>query len=95
MNISLVAERYAKALFELALEKGVVEEVYQDSLKITDICENSKELRLLLKSPIINSGKKTDHSPGHFQQGYSCSFHDVYADHGEKKQGGFYPRHCN
>jgi F-type H+-transporting ATPase subunit delta len=58
MNISLVAERYAKALFELALEKGVVEEVYQDSLKITDICENSRELRLLLKSPIINSGKK-------------------------------------
>ena len=58
MNISLVAERYAKALFELALEKSVVEEVYQDSLMISKICENSKELRLLLKSPIINSGKK-------------------------------------
>lgn len=58
MNFSLVSERYAKALFELALEKSLEEEVYQDSLLITNICENSRELRLLLKSPIINSGKK-------------------------------------
>jgi len=58
MNVSLVAERYAKALFELALEKGAVDDVYQDSLMITTVCEESKELRLLLKSPIINSGKK-------------------------------------
>jgi F-type H+-transporting ATPase subunit delta len=58
MNISLVAERYAKALFELALDKSAVEEVYQDSLMITKVCEESHELRLLLKSPIINSGKK-------------------------------------
>ncbi|MCX6269132.1 MAG: ATP synthase F1 subunit delta [Bacteroidetes bacterium] len=58
MNVSLVAERYAKALFELALEKSEVEEVYQDSLLITKICTESKELRLLLESPIINSGKK-------------------------------------
>jgi F-type H+-transporting ATPase subunit delta len=58
MNVSLVAERYAKALFELALEKGVVEEVYQDSLLISGTCENSRDLRLLLKSPIISSGKK-------------------------------------
>jgi F-type H+-transporting ATPase subunit delta len=58
MNVSLVAERYAKALFDIALEKGAVEEVYQDSLLITKACEESRDLRLLLKSPIINSGKK-------------------------------------
>ena len=58
MNVSLVSERYAKALFELALEKGKVEEVHQDSLLIAKTCEDSKELRLLLQSPIINSGKK-------------------------------------
>lgn len=58
MNVSLVSERYAKALFELALEKNAVDEVYQDSLLITDACEHSRELKLLLKSPIINSGKK-------------------------------------
>jgi len=59
MNLSVVAERYARALFELALEKGVVEAVYQDSLLISSTCDASSELKLLLKSPIINSGKKS------------------------------------
>jgi len=58
MNTYLVSERYAAALFELAVEKDAVEEVYQDSLLILQTCENSKDLRLLLKSPIINTGKK-------------------------------------
>jgi len=58
MNVSLVAERYATALFDLALEKGAGEEIYRDSLLISETCENSKDLRLLLNSPIVNSGKK-------------------------------------
>lgn len=58
MNVSLVSERYARALFELALEKSAGEEIYLDSILITKACEDSRELRLLLKSPIINSGKK-------------------------------------
>jgi len=58
MNVSLVAERYATALFDLALEQKAVEEIYQDSLLISETCENSKDLRLLLDSPIVNSGKK-------------------------------------
>lgn len=58
MNVTLVAKRYANALFQLALETNAVEEIYQDSLLITKTCEESKELRLLLKSPIIRSEKK-------------------------------------
>lgn len=58
MNISLVSERYAEALFDLAVEKGLVEELYNDSLLIIRTCESSRDLRLLLKSPIINAGKK-------------------------------------
>ena len=58
MNVSLVAERYASALFDLALEKNAGEEIYQDSLLISKTCEDSKDLRLLLNSPIVNSGKK-------------------------------------
>ena len=58
MNVSLVAERYATALFDLALEQKAVEEVYQDSLLVSKTCEESKDLRLLLDSPIVNSGKK-------------------------------------
>lgn len=59
MNISLVAERYAAALFELATEKNLVEEVYADSKLISQTCEESRDLRLFLKSPIINTGKKS------------------------------------
>ena len=58
MNISLVAERYAAALFELATEKNKVNEIYADSKLISQTCENSRDLRLFLQSPIINSGKK-------------------------------------
>ncbi len=58
MNVSLLAERYAKALFELALEKGAVEEVCRDSRNIAKICDESRDFRLMLKSPILNSGKK-------------------------------------
>ncbi|MEI7661057.1 MAG: ATP synthase F1 subunit delta [Bacteroidota bacterium] len=58
MNISLVAERYATALFDLGLEQKAVEELYQDSLLVSKTCEASKDLRLLLDSPIVNSGKK-------------------------------------
>jgi len=58
MNVSLVAERYAAALFDLALEKNAGEEVYRDSLLISKTCEGSSDLRFLLNSPIVNSGKK-------------------------------------
>ncbi len=58
MNVSLVAERYANALFQLALERNAVEEVYQDSKLITKTCNENRELVLLLKSPIVQSEKK-------------------------------------
>ena len=58
MNVTLVAGRYAKALFDLAVEKNLADEIFNDSQLIARTCEESRELRLLLKSPIINSGKK-------------------------------------
>lgn len=58
MNISLVAERYAGALLELAIEKNALEEVYNDNLLITGTCDACKELVLLLNSPVINTEKK-------------------------------------
>ena len=58
MNRSLVSERYAAALFELSVEKSTVEAVNADMKTILKACEQSKDLRLLLKSPIIHTGKK-------------------------------------
>jgi F-type H+-transporting ATPase subunit delta len=58
MNMSLVSERYAAALFELSVEKSAVEAVSADMQTILRACEQSRDLRLLLRSPIIQTGKK-------------------------------------
>lgn len=53
-----VASRYAKSLIALALEKGQLEEVYVDMKMLYAACDASRELRLLLTSPVIKSDKK-------------------------------------
>lgn len=53
-----LAGRYAKSLIGLAVERGQLEEVFQDMQYLQAICKSSRELILLLKSPVINSDKK-------------------------------------
>lgn len=55
---SLIAERYAKSLFELALETGKLEEVRKDMDLMVDVCVNNKDFRQMLISPIIRPDKK-------------------------------------
>lgn len=50
--------RYATALFENAQEKGMVEETYNDVRLVSGVCEENRELKLLLKSPVIFGDKK-------------------------------------
>lgn len=50
--------RYATALFDFAAEKNKVEETFNDVQIIADICDKSRELRVMLKSPIVFSDKK-------------------------------------
>ena len=52
-----VAQRYAKALFDLSLEKGQLNEVKNDLDQIIGI--KNKDLDLYLSSPVIKSEKKT------------------------------------
>lgn len=56
MRQTKVASRYAKALFDLALETGRLEEVRQDLLLIAGV--KHEELKVILASPIIRSDKK-------------------------------------
>jgi F-type H+-transporting ATPase subunit delta len=56
MGHSKVAYRYAKALFDLALETGKVDEVHLDLTQINRI--NHKELSAILGSPVIGGEKK-------------------------------------
>jgi len=50
--------RYAKSLFSLALEQNTLEQCKQDMQFIANTCANSRDLSLLLKSPIIKTDQK-------------------------------------
>lgn len=58
MRDSKLARRYAKALFELAIEMKLVEQVYADAELIINVCKENKEFVVMLRSPIIKDVKK-------------------------------------
>jgi len=53
-----VSKRYAKALLSLAIENNILEEAYHDMKLISQAFSYEKELKVVLKSPIIREGKK-------------------------------------
>lgn len=53
MADSRIASRYVKSLLGLAVEQKVLEQVNQDMKLIASTCAKSKDLVLMLKSPII------------------------------------------
>ena len=57
MSVIRIASRYAKSLIDLARDQNVMEEVVSDIKGFSKMVEN-RDLYLLLKSPIINVGKK-------------------------------------
>ncbi len=58
MSSFRIATRYAKSLIQLAQEKNVLDAVFADIKSVDAIFENSRELILLFKSPIIPTDKK-------------------------------------
>lgn len=53
-----LAGRYAKSLLDLAIEKGQLDTVYEDMQFLDAAIKSSRELVILLKSPIIKADKK-------------------------------------
>lgn len=53
-----LAARYAKCLFDLALEKGELEKVHEDMQMLNTICKKSRDFVNFLNSPIIPVEKK-------------------------------------
>lgn len=53
-----VSKRYAKALLSLAIENNILEEAYHDMKLVSQAFSYEKELKIVLKSPIIREGKK-------------------------------------
>ena len=58
MSETRVASRYAKSLLELAVEKGILEEIHKDMRLFMSIAEENHAFPLMLKNPIINQDKK-------------------------------------
>jgi len=59
MNDSKISVRYSRALFQSALEKKMLDRVYQDMTNVAQVC-TIPEIRELLDSPIILPSKKTE-----------------------------------
>ena len=55
-----VASRYAKSIIELAEEKGILEQVREDMALFNDTLSNSRDLTLLLRSPIVSHAHKSE-----------------------------------
>lgn len=58
MKNILLARRYAKALFDLAVEDGVIDQVNDDMKLIADVLAENKALRRMLVSPVIPPARK-------------------------------------
>jgi F-type H+-transporting ATPase subunit delta len=55
---SIIAERYAKSLYELALETGKLEKVRDDMGLFLQVIRDSADFRHLLVNPVIRPDKK-------------------------------------
>lgn len=58
MKSKQLNERYAKALLQLSVEQECLEIVYADMQMIRQLLHESRELKLLMHSPVIRNKKK-------------------------------------
>ena len=58
MKESLAGNRYAKSLIALSIEKEELDAIYNDMTLISDTVSNSKDLEILLKSPVVKTDRK-------------------------------------
>jgi F-type H+-transporting ATPase subunit delta len=75
-----VASRYAKSLIDLALEKGVLNEIKNDMDLFVKVGEENPQFLRLLQNPIINHTKKLAVLKGIFQgkvQPMTFSFFEI------------------
>jgi F-type H+-transporting ATPase subunit delta len=59
MNSSKIAVRYAKALFDLALERDVIDGVYADMKSVSRLCA-IEEVREIINNPVIPNQKRRE-----------------------------------
>lgn len=82
-----VASRYAKSILELALEKGILEEVNADFQKLTKLAESNSDLSAAMSNPVIPSSKKRNVLKALFSEGaqdMTLSFFDIVSSKGRE-----------
>ena len=74
MNSFKLQTRYAQSLFILAKENELVDRVYEDMLLIKKVCEETPQLKAILKNPVIKPSKKKNIIRGvcDFYMGRGC-----------------------
>jgi F-type H+-transporting ATPase subunit delta len=55
-----ISKRYAKALYEFAIEEKLVDKIYKDMSQLFQVCSSNMEFLKFLKSPIIKASKKLE-----------------------------------
>jgi F-type H+-transporting ATPase subunit delta len=58
MNDSKISVRYSRALFQLAIDKKLLDKVSQDMVFISEVCK-TPEAKELIHNPVIRPSKKT------------------------------------
>ncbi|MCD4698475.1 MAG: ATP synthase F1 subunit delta [Bacteroidales bacterium] len=58
MKEARVANRYAKALFDLSIEMNLVENIRNDAVLIAKVCKQNRDFVAMLNSPVIRDAKK-------------------------------------
>ena len=68
-----LSSRYAKALFDFASEKNQIEEVYADLQLFASTLKESRELQILLRSPVVEPRQKHKF----FESIFNGKLHDI------------------
>ena len=58
MSYTKITLRYAAAFFDLATEKGIVENVNEDMTLLGNICDSNHDFIRMLQNPVIQGDKK-------------------------------------
>lgn len=60
MADSRVASRYVKSLLGLAVEQKALDQVHEDMLLFSKVCEENRAFTLMLRNPVIKHDKKRE-----------------------------------
>ena len=60
MKIVKAANRYAKSLLDLSVEQGQLEQVFEDMQSVSETVSGSRDLQVMLNSPVIKPDQKAE-----------------------------------